>query len=201
MLASKRLKGVFDGLARGRLERERCVFSPMIDDCDRIQPPYLIIVNENHHDGLGGHFLHRVEVSQRIHGDHRTVSSLTGAVPSRSQAVAHVRELIQSVRSPRAHEFVLVILQRDVRAGAFLPREVVGRFLVLAEERWRRAGRDGPQGLAQVSFFGQLVRPRIGDDAFWSGIRGEVRAPGDVIGRCRHSESVARGKRVLVLAG
>ena len=148
---------------------------------------YLVIIDHNNHGRVGMYFLDGVEVPQRIDRDEGPILAHAGAGPPGSDVLAHVRQFVQTGRSPCAHEFVFVVVGRDVRAGAFLPREGEGWFLALAEEGRREiAVGVGSEGLAEAALLGRVERTSIGNDAFGAGVGDERGGAWDVVGGRRH---------------
>ena len=140
---------------------------------------YLVIVNKHHHDGIGGHLLHGIEISKRIHGDQAAIFPLARAVSPRAK-LAHVRELLHPVSSPGAHKIIFLILGTD----AFLPRVLPTRGFVAAQQGRRLTVGEGMQCLAEALFSGQVEGAGIGNHPLGASVGSEMGGAGDVI-KCR----------------
>lgn len=155
---------------------------------------YLIVIDENHNGGVGGHFLYSIKVSNRIDSDQGAVSSLTRTLPSGPDSLTTACQLTQPLFPPRSHEVVFFVIFGDFRTGALalLSREI--NLLVV----YNVAG-EGINCLSEASFLGGLEGTSISYDSFGSSVGVEL-GGGREIGSCHgHFGRGIGGQGPLVL--
>ena len=159
-----------------------------------------MIVNQHHDNRLARDFLHRIQVPGRVHSHQPAVLPLARTPPLGAHLALHIRQLIESVLPPRAHELILLVIGRDIRARALLPVEIESVLFVVvvvclaAEQRRRLPVREGLQRLSETALFGGFEGARVGDDAFGACVGAEADVGWDGVGHGWHVAGGAWGE-------
>lgn len=160
----------------------------------RCRKPYLVVVDENHHGGVGGHFLYSIKVSNRIDSDQGAVSPLAGTLSSGPDPLTAACQLTQPFFPPCSHEIVVFIIFGDVRARtlAFLLCEA--DFLVVDD-----VVGEVIDCLSEASFLCGLEGASISYDPLWTSIGVELGGGREVSSCHRHFGRCGGGQGLLVL--
>ena len=175
--------------AKRRLEIANISDNPVL----RSHGAYLIVIDEDHNGGVGGHFLDSIKISDGIDRNQGAVSSLTGTLPSGPDSLTTTCQLTEPLFPPCSHEVVFFVIFGELRTGtlALLSREI--DLLVV-----HHIAGEGIDCLSETSFLGSLEGASISYDSFWPSVGVEL-GGGREIGSCgRHFGRGVGGQGLLV---